>query len=179
MTRQGVLDLEAMALAMPDVAGHPNRRAFRGVLTLVSVASDRPPAGARGHRVLLTKAAVERALPSLLGMAIDYTPQMDGHNTRSKIGVITEADLTSAQGQQAVTVAGHLFEHDFPELISELGAMRGGLGMSYEIADARVHETAPGVWAVTEFSFTGAAVLRREKAAYRSTTFEITREHSA
>ncbi len=179
MTRQGGLDLEAMALAMPEVDGHPNRRAFRGVLTLVSVASDRPPAGARGHRVLLTRAAVERALPSLLGMAIDYTPRMDGHDTRTKIGVITEADLANQCGRQVVTVSGHVFEHDFPELIRELDAMRGELGMSYEIAGAHVQEATPGVWAITEFSFTGAAVLRREKAAYRSTSFEITREHSA
>jgi hypothetical protein len=32
------LQLEAMAVAMPEVAGHPNRLPFRGVLTLVGVA---------------------------------------------------------------------------------------------------------------------------------------------
>jgi len=30
---------------MPRVAGHPNREPFRGVLTLVDAASDKPPAG--------------------------------------------------------------------------------------------------------------------------------------
>ncbi len=38
------LELEAMALAMPEVGGHPNRLPFRGVLTLVGVASHAPPA---------------------------------------------------------------------------------------------------------------------------------------
>ncbi len=71
------LQLEAMALTMPDVAGHPNRLPFRGVLTLVGVASQRSPSGARGHRVMLTRPATEAALPSLLGMALDYAPSLD------------------------------------------------------------------------------------------------------
>ena len=61
------LELESMAIEMPVVDQHPNRAAFRGVLTLVDVASDKPPAGARGHRVLLTRSAAEAALPSLAG----------------------------------------------------------------------------------------------------------------
>ena len=45
---------------------HPNRMPFRGVLTILDTPSDRPPAGARGHRVVLTRAAAEAALPSLI-----------------------------------------------------------------------------------------------------------------
>ena len=41
------LQLEAMALAMPEVAGHPNRLPFRGVLTLVGVPRSARPAGHR------------------------------------------------------------------------------------------------------------------------------------
>ena len=63
--------LQAMALTMPRVAGHPNRVAFEGVLTVVDEASDRAPSGARGHRVILTHEAAQAALPSLLGMAVD------------------------------------------------------------------------------------------------------------
>lgn len=163
------MELEAMALEMPEVAGHPNRRRFRGVLTMVGVASDRPPSGARGHRVILTKAATERAMASLLGMAVDYTPRMDGHDARRKIGVITSAELYG----ERVEVEGHLFAHDFPEVVEEIGVTAPELGMSYEIAQARVHETSAGVWAVTEFAFTGAAVLKRDKAAYGATKFEI------
>ena len=53
------LSLESMAIEMPVVHGHPNRVGFRGVLTLVDAVSDKAPAGARGHRVLLTKKAAE------------------------------------------------------------------------------------------------------------------------
>ena len=82
-----------MAIRMPEVEGHPNRVPFDGVLTLVDAASDRAPSGSRGHRVLLTGKAVEEAIPSLLGMAVDYTPSLDGHDARAKIGVITSAEL--------------------------------------------------------------------------------------
>lgn len=167
--------MEAMALEMPAVVGHPNRRGFRGVLTLVGVASDRPPSGARGHRVILTKAATERAMASLLGMAVDYSPQMDGHDAQRKIGVITSADLVG----ERVEVEGHLFEHDFREVMQEIEASRGKLGMSYEIAEARVQETDANLWFVTEFKFTGAAILKREKAAYGGTKFELAAEASS
>ena len=85
--------LEAMAVKIPHVEGHPNRVPFEGVLTMVNAASDKAPAGARGHRVMLTREAAEKALPSLLGMAVDYRPGWDGHDARRKIGLLTEADL--------------------------------------------------------------------------------------
>ena len=56
-----------MAIEMPAVEGHPNREGFRGVLTLVDVASDRAPAGARGHRVVLTRAAAEARFGFVVG----------------------------------------------------------------------------------------------------------------
>lgn len=170
------LQLDAMALSMPDVAGHPNRLPFRGVLTLVGVASQRSPSGARGHRVMLTRPATEAALPSLLGMALDYTPSLDAHDARRKVGIITEANIvpmpsgktTSSTGQ--VAVAGYLFAHDFPDVVDDLHAHQGNtLGMSYEIADASVPNQQASIWTVTDFTFTGAAVLRRDKAAYPQT----------
>jgi len=41
--------------------------------------------------------------------------------------------------------------------------------MSYEIADVRVEDTRAAIWILTEVIFTGAAVLRRDKAAYHNT----------
>src|SRR5690348_8574286 len=93
--------IESMAIEMPEVLGHPNRAGFRGVLTMLDVPSDRPPAGARGHRVLLTRAAAEAALPSLLGMGLDYTPGLDRHDVRRKVGVITEANIVPGRGEES------------------------------------------------------------------------------
>ncbi len=50
---------------------------------------------------------------------------------------------------------------------------KGELGMSYEIADVRVVDVDAPVWVATEFTFTGAAVLLREKAAYQGTSVEL------
>jgi hypothetical protein len=162
--------LEAMAVKFPHVDGHPNRVAFEGVLTVVNAASDKAPAGARGHRVMLTKDAAEAALPSLLGMAVDYRPGWDGHDARRKIGVLTEANLLGRR----LVVKGYLYARDFPEVASAMEAQSPeAMGMSYEIADARVEDMRAEVWKLTRVTFTGAAILLREKAAYRGTSFRM------
>ncbi len=162
--------LEAMAMNMPEVAGHPNRIPFEGVLTLVDEASTRAPSGARGHRVILTRAAATEALPSLLGMAVGFTPGWDGHDVRRKCGLITDADLFGNE----LRVQGYVYGRDFPEVVKQIeGGTPGAMGMSYELADAHVADMRADVWTVTRAMFTGAAVLLREKAAYRSTSFQL------
>lgn len=177
------IELQSMALDLPAVQGHPNRLPFHGVLTVLDSPSDRPPAGARGRRVLLTRAAAEAALPSLLGMGLDYAASLDRHEPRRKVGIITEAEIqprdasrqspTNAQVTTSLTVGGYLFASDFPDVVRELRAAGRLLGMSYEITDVRVEDTRAPIWRVTAFTFTGAAVLRRDKAAYRSTWIEL------
>jgi len=164
------MQLEAMAVRIPHVEGHPNRVPFEGVLTVVNVPSDRPPAGARGHRVVLTREAAERALPSLLGMAVDYRPGWDGHDARRKVGLVTEADLAGNR----LKVRGYIYARDFPEVAETMGVQgAGAMGMSYELADARVKDMRDEIWKLTRVTFTGAAILLREKAAYRSTAFRM------
>jgi hypothetical protein len=190
------IELESMAIEMPRVTGHPNREPFRGVLTLVDVVSDKAPTGARGHRVVLTRSAAEAGLASLLGMGLDYAPALDRHDARRKIGVITWAEIVGRK----LELGGYLFAKDFPEVVREIGrgsraqlssaaidASRGSsphlsrgavpnhtlLGMSYEISDARVADMRSSVWSLTRVTFTGAAILRRDKAAYRDTWIEL------
>lgn len=162
--------LEAMAVLLPEVADHPNRARFTGVLTLVDEPSTRPPAGARGHRVILTRAAALAALPSLLGMAVDCAPSWDGHDARRKCGIITEADVEGSR----LRVAGFLYAKDFPEVERQVRhALPGAMGMSWELADAHVEDMRAQVWTLTRATFTGAAILLREKAAYRNTSFAL------
>jgi hypothetical protein len=162
--------MEAMAMEIPAVDKHPNRAPFEGVLTVVNAASDRAPAGARGHRVMLTREAAEKALPSLLGMAVDYRPGWDGHDARRKIGLLTEADVIGSR----LVVRGHLYARDFPEVAEAIAARASeSLGMSYELADARVEDMRAEVWKLTRVTFTGAAILLRDKAAYRATSFRM------
>ncbi len=197
------LALESMAIEMPAVVGHPNRAGFKGILTLVDVPSDKAPSGARGHRVVLTRRAAEAAIPSLLGMALDYAPGLEHHDTRRKVGVITRAEIVG----RGLEVGGYLYARDFPEIVEEIGRAKAlpthsqnarmsgapakvppkqswggapagldGLGMSYEIAEAQVEDMRASVWVLNRVTFTGAAILRREKAAYRGTWIELSGE---
>ena len=164
------MNLEGMAVNLPEVAGHPNRTPFTGVLTLVDEPSNKPPSGARGHRVILTRAAAMAALPSLLGMGVDCAPAWDGHDARRKCGVITQAEIEGARLQ----VSGYLYARDFPEVERQMRQCPpGAMGMSWELADAHVEDMRAEIWKLTRVTFTGAAILLREKAAYRDTRFEL------
>jgi hypothetical protein len=178
--------MRAMAVEFPEVEGHPNRLPFEGCLTLVDLPSDKAPSGARGHRVVLTREAAEVALPSLLGMAVDYKAGWDGHDARQKCGIITAAHLEPKDKGQRLLVSGFLFARDYPEF-SGPGAIGtrvgtfaaeadGAMGMSYELADAHVADMRAPVWKLTRATFTGAAILLREKAAYRATSFRVRKQ---
>jgi hypothetical protein len=232
--------LESMAVAMPEVEGHPNRAAFRGVLTVVDEPSQRAPSGSKGRRVVLTRGAAEAALPSLLGMALDYAPSFDRHDVRRKVGVITSAEVVGRN----LEVGGYLYGKDFPEIVAEIakagrrterevripraavihaavdtartrgegatlraslaaaverirsltatirgvtgrapalpavgaeaGATGAGeLGMSFEVTDVLLADSRARVWTLMKVTFTGAAILRKDKAAYRETWIEL------
>ncbi len=119
-------------------------------------------------------------MASLLGMALDYAPSLDRHDARRKVGVITRAEIVGKK----IELGGHLFAKDFPEIVREIEkvgrAMEaaserspGLLGMSYEITNARVADARAAVWTLTHVTFTGAAILRRDKAAYGETWIEM------
>jgi len=83
--------------------------------------------------------------------------------------VITSAEIVGKE----VVIEGYLFARDFPELIRELRMRDGELGLSYEVSDAIVEDMKARVWKLTEVTFTGAALLLREKAAYGQTWFRL------
>ena len=117
-----MIDLDSMAVEMPEVEGHPNRAEFRGILTVVDVPSQRAPSGSGGKRVVLTRKAAEAGLPSLIGMALDYAPAFDRHDARRKVGVITRADLVGRN----LEVGGYLYAKDFPDIVEEISKSGGG-----------------------------------------------------
>ena len=165
-----VLHLEAMALDIPNFPEHPNRVPFSGVLTLLDAPSDRAPAGAAGHRVVLPRGVAERALPSLLGMAVDFAPGLRSHDVRRKIGIITRAEIAGSR----LEVSGYLFGKDLPEVVRELRAHRDRLGMSYEVTGVRVANPKAEIWVLENIVFTGAAILERSAAAYQTTSLAAT-----
>ena len=159
------ISFEAMALEVPPVDDHPNRMPFRGVLTRIDQPSDAPPGGASGKRTLIPHSVAEAALPSLLGMAIDYTDDFDGHDRQQKIGLITEAQIVG----DGLEIAGFFYAKDFPAQCERIRAEKDALGFSYE-CDARIQDVNADIWEISHCVFTGAAALYKHLAAYTTTS---------
>lgn len=164
--------IEAMALNLPYWRDHPNRMPFSGILTRVDKPSDVAPHGSGGKRVLLTRWAALDALPSLLGMAVDFTPKFDGHDVKRKIGLITEADIEG----DAVTIKGFIYAADFPEEAKHIKATQDQLGFSYELKQVLVSDERAEVLVIESCVFTGAAVLNKLDGAYHTTSLAAARQ---
>lgn len=161
-----VESLSAMALNLPEIADHPNRMPFSGVLTKLDQPSDKPVNGSLGKRVIIPREVAETALPSLLGMAVDYVPSLDGHDPKAKIGIITGATIDGDD----LRIEGFLYASDFPEEAALIKAKKDVLGFSYETAQNFVESLEGEFLVLAACTFTGAAILRKDKAAYETTS---------
>ena len=148
----------------PDDA-HPNRMRFDGLLVRLNQPSDAAPNGSGGKRVLLTASAAERALPSLIGMGVDLTADLDGHDATAKVGVIDRAWIEG----DAVHVSGSIWAGDFPQHASRLKLDQAKLGFSFEAQKVAVESPSADPLVIVDLQFTGAAILQRSLAAFTST----------
>ena len=115
---------------------------------------------------MLTMEAVKQGLDSLLGMAVDYQPDFDGHNPQAKIGVITAAEIEG----NAISIKGFIYAADFPNVAKEIKANKDLLGFSFEARDLMTNDPKADPILIVGCVFTGAAILQKNTAAY-STTF--------
>jgi hypothetical protein len=159
------MTLSAMAL---DIANgdHPNKMPFTGVLTFVDRPSDSPPEGSHGRLVTITRQAAEASLHTLMGMAVNYTPAFDGHAPQSKIGIITSADIVDNE----IRIGGFIYANDFPQVAASIKANKEQLGFSYDCRDIFCDDPDANPVRITDCVFTGAAILLKAKAAYKSTS---------
>lgn len=157
---------ECLSLNIATNDDHPNKMPFSGVLTRVDQSSDGAPGGAGGKKVILKSEAARAALPSLLGMAVNYMPNFDGHDVQNKIGIITSADVVGTELQ----IAGFIYAADFPETATLIKSLKSDLGFSFEAHRIYVEDMSAEVLSITQLHFTGAAILLKDKAAYTSTS---------
>lgn len=169
--RELSLQIEAMAIAMPHVDDHPNRMPFTGVLTFVDTPSDMAVGGSGGKKTYLPREVAEAALASLLGMGIDFTPNLDGHDVKCKIGLITSAEIVGDE----IQIGGFFYAADFPQECARIQDEKEDLGFSYEIR-AQTREMGGDLLQIVSGVFTGAAVLKKNKAAYQSTSLAANAE---
>lgn len=157
------------------IYAHPNRRAFTGVLVRLDEPSDAAPKGARlpgekkkdSRRVIVTTEAAENAIPTLIGMPLNWSEKLDGHAPTQIGGIITDAMIDEAK----LLVSGYVFSKNRLTEVARLD--RDDLGMSFEAANTYVCDMREPVWVIRELTFTGATVLKRKSAAYRSTAFTL------
>jgi hypothetical protein len=165
-----VLNAMSLNIALDD--GHPNKMPFSGIMTRIDEPSDRPPEGSGGRLITISAEAAEKALSSLLGMAVDYKPNLDGHDPKNKIGVITAATIEG----DAILIEGFIYAADFPEVAAEIKASQDLLGFSYEARNLYTNDPDANPCVITDCVFTGAAILRKDKAAYRTTSIAAVAE---
>lgn len=163
---KAALEFEAMSLSVPAVEDHPNRMPFSGVLTRIDQASDAAPHGSGGRRVILSHEAAEAALPTLLGMGVDYRPDLAGHNAQNKIGIITDATIDG----DAIHIKGLIYAADFPDAAARIRAAKDILGFSYEMKNVVVADPGADTLEIESCCFTGAAILKKADAAYHTTS---------
>lgn len=147
----------------PGDKGHPNRMQFSGTLLILDEPSTKPPHGSEGHRIFVPKSVAKKRLDTLIGMGLNYAPDLEGHAPRRKVGVIEGAWI---EGNQ-LKVRGVVWKKDFPEAEKDL--KNGRLGMSMELADVYVKDKNDRIWYLEDFYFSGATALFKSSAAYYST----------
>jgi hypothetical protein len=142
---------------------HPNKSPFSGVLLILDSPSNKPPHGAEGHRILVPTSVAKKRLKTLINMGLNYSPELDSHAPRHKVGVITGAWIDGKK----LMVRGFIWKKDFPEAEKDLHA--GKIGMSMELANVYVRSKDDDVWYLEDFHFSGATALFKSAAAYQST----------
>lgn len=166
------LSIDARSLDVPT-GEHPNRLPFSGVLTKIDEPSDAAPEGSNGKRIIVTHAAAEGALDSLLGMGVNYNP--DGHSPQEKVGVIFGSEIVGNE----LRIHGVIYAADFPEVAEQIKANKDKLGFSFEARDLMTTDAKADPVPICECVFTGAAILLKNKAAFTSTSIHAAREASA
>lgn len=159
---------------------NPNRMPFKGVLSYFGVPSDQAPGGSGGLKVLIPVEVGEKALPSLAGMPVNLSAQMDDHDTSRVIGYIEKAMLgeVTAKGTEVI-VEGYLFAKNFPSEAAAVKLTQNQLGFSYETTRtvlAKGEYAGEEVAVAESLIFTGAAILYKNSAAYTSTSLAAKNE---
>jgi hypothetical protein len=170
-------NLSITAATLNIIAGSDRRghMPFSGVLVHLDKISDAPPSGSNGKKILVTLDAGKKALSTLTGMGVSTAANFCGHDPKRKIGIISSAQIVG----NAVLIAGSIFAKDFPEIASTIRQLKSALGFSFEAQRISVANPGSAVLVITDLTFTGAAILLKDKAAYQSTSLAASAGASA
>lgn len=156
------MEMKCGAVAMA-ASKHPNEMVFKGVLVRLDEPSTKPPNGSDGHKIYVPTSVAKRRLKTLIGMGLNYSPDLKSHAQRRKVGAIKKAWIDGKD----LWVSGVVWKHDFPEAEKDL--KKPSLGMSMELGKVQVQDLDAEIWKLDDFYFLGATILRKDAAAYHKT----------
>jgi hypothetical protein len=167
-------------IELPDI-GHRNLVGFEATAMFADVPTDRPAhvtdADAKqvveGQKYLFPRAAIEKALPSLLGMPVcAQEVTLNVHAPRSVVGAVTEAWLEGTE----LKIRGHIWSLLFPDCIEAITKMRTRLGACPSYRDLIIEvptEEKPEVIVVRELCFTGLALMKKVLCGFERTSVRL------
>jgi hypothetical protein len=150
------------------VAKGLNDQRFTGVLCTTDEPSTRPPHGAEGRRIVLPSRVAHATMAGLQGMPINLAADLGDHDQTRIVGVI---DAVRLQGNQ-LQVQGRLYDKNMPREVAQL-LTRNDLGMSFELSQVSLESTSADPWVLAGCTFTGASILRREAAAFSTSSLTL------
>jgi hypothetical protein len=160
-------DPQNVGLDIDEMPQHENAYPFQGVLCRLDEPSFKPPGGASGHKVWISSAVAQKALPSLIGMPLNVKEgSYSDHDKTNPIGTVLRAWIDG----QNLWIAGVLHGKYHPHAVATIKANKDLLGLRYEVGNVAIRSENEDVWHLDAFEFTGVAALLKDAAAYGSKT---------
>ena len=97
-------------------------------------------------------------------MAVNYNPE--GHSPQEKIGFISSAEIRGNE----INIGGFIYAADFPDATAAIRAKKDKLGFSFEARDLFTPDPNADPVHISDLQFTGAAILLKNAAAYKTTS---------
>jgi hypothetical protein len=124
-------------------------------------------------KLIFRRDAVQRALPSFLGMALTAQEgSLENHAFRSAVGIITSADI---EGNE-IRVSGHIFGESYPDMLEGIKTMRTKLGMCMRYTDIVFEwptEEKPKFAFIKDFSLIGIAIMHKNNCGFTGTSVRL------
>lgn len=156
---------------------NPDVLNFSGIVCYVDTPSDGTPCGGlAGYSTIISGKNID--VESLVGSGVnvqwsddffsDPAHNLKDHAPRFKVGVVDSAELNGTE----ISVNGHLWKNDFPDVCDTIESAKDSLGFSVEVYFDGImrndeDKTLTGMGA----HFTGVAILYKNKAAFQNTKF--------
>lgn len=144
---------------------------FSGICLKADTPSDGIPCGS-DKPVAFSLSAIINASKSFIGMGVNCVynkwdcpnEALTGHDTRFKIGVVENAEMTA----DGLSISGCLWKRDFNDVCFQIKNAKDSLGFSVEVIVNDMTDKGD-FYLVEDFAFTGVAILYKNLAAFKET----------